>query len=185
MEQNSQHRNCLLVQIREAYGKVVYTYTTHLKMMNHLVKKNSIIKHFQIILSAISSGGFVGAIVTNEIRLTIIGGLFSTALLAINLFFKDFNLLEEIKQHRTAADELWMIREDYITLLTDFSVLSTFEIMEQRNKLQLRVFEVYRLSPKTNSKSYSQAQKALKSEEEQFFKTEEIDKMLPAHLRTK
>jgi len=183
MEQNSHHRDCLLVQIREAYGRVVYTYTTHLKMMNFLVKKNSVIKHCQIILSAISTGGFIGAIVTNEIALTIIGGLFSTALLAINLFFKDFNLLEEIKQHRTVADELWMIREDYITLLTDFSVLSTFEIMEQRNKLQSRVFEVYKVSPKTNSKSYAQAQKALKSEEEQFFAPEELDKMLPSHLR--
>lgn len=85
MEQNSHHRDCLLVQIREAYGRVVYTYTTHLKMMNFLVKKNSVIKHCQIILSAISTGGFIGAIVTNEIALTIIGGLFSTALLAINL----------------------------------------------------------------------------------------------------
>lgn len=183
MEQNSHHRNCLLVQLKEAYGKVVYTYTTHLKMMNHLVKKNSLIKYTQIILSAISTGGFLGSIITNEIVLTCIGGLFSTALLALNLFFKDFNLLEEIKQHRSAADNLWMVREDYISLLTDFSILSEAEIIEKRDKLQSRVFEIYKMAPKTDRKSYTEAQNVLKSEEEQFFSPEEIDKMLPSHLR--
>ncbi|ENZ6560176.1 MULTISPECIES: hypothetical protein [Enterococcus] len=41
------------------------------------------------------------------------------------------------------------------------------------------------MSLKTNSKSYESAQKALKSEEEQFFTEEELDKMLPEHLRKK
>lgn len=185
MEQNSHYRDCLLVQLKEAYGRVVYTYTTHLKMMNRLVKKNALIKYTQIILSAISTGGFLGSIITNEIVLTCIGGLFSTALLALNLFFKDFNLLEEIKQHRSAADNLWMVREDYISLLTDFSILSDAEIIEKRDKLQSRVFEIYKMAPKTDRKSYTEAQNALKSEEEQFFSPEEINKMLPSHLRDK
>lgn len=183
MEHNTTHRDGLLVQLREASGRVIYTYTTHLKMMNHLNEKNCIIKYAQICLSAISTGGFLGAIITNQIVLTCIGGLFSTALLALNLFFKDFNLIEEIKQHRIAADNLWMIREDYISLLTDFPVLCDEEIIAKRDSLQLRVFEIYKLSPKTDRKSYTEAQNALKSEEEQFFTPEEIDKMLPSHLR--
>lgn len=183
MEQNFRHREDLLVQLKEAYGRVVYTYTTHLKKLNDLVKKNTVIKYTQIALSAISTGGFLGLIITNEIIFTCIGGLFSTALLALNLYFKDFNLLEEIRQHRSAADNLWMVREDYISLLTDFSVLSNMEIMEERDKLQSRVFEIYKVAPKTDKKSYTEAQKALKSEEEQFFNSEEIDKLLPSHLR--
>lgn len=185
MEQNSHHRDCLLVQLREAYGRVVYTYTTHLKMMNHLIEKNAKIKNTQIFLSAISTGGFLGAIITNKVVLTCIGGLFSTALLALNLFFKDFNLLEEINQHHTATDNLWMVREDYISLLTDYSVLSDLEIMAQRDKLQSRVFEIYKAVPKTDKRSYIEAQNALKVEEEQFFTPEEIDEMLPPHLRDK
>ena len=109
--------------------------------------------------------------------------MFSTVLLAINLFFKDFNLLSEIKQHRDASDELWMVREDYISLLTDFEVLSEDEIVAKRDLLQNRTFEIYKTAPKTDAKSYSEAQRALKTEEEQFFTPEEIDKMLPAHLR--
>lgn len=77
MEQNSPHKEALMIQIKEAYGKVVYTYTTHLKMMNYLTKKNRIIKYIQIILSAISTGGFIGALITDEVILTCVGGLFS------------------------------------------------------------------------------------------------------------
>ena len=181
---NSQHKEALNTQLREAYGRLVYTFTTHLKMMNRLVCKNRKIKYAQIILSAISTGGFLGSIIANQIILTYVGGIFSTALLALNLFFKDFNLAEDIKQHRIASDNLWLIREQYISLLTDFPVLSEEEIINKRDSLQNQTFEIYKQSPKTDAKSYAAAQKALKGEEEQFFTPEEIDKMLPAHLRT-
>lgn len=41
MEHNESHKRDLKVQIREAFGRVVYTYTTHLKQAEFLVKKNS------------------------------------------------------------------------------------------------------------------------------------------------
>jgi len=183
MEQNSQHKENLLIQIRESYGKVVYTYTTHLKMIHRLADKNKIIKYCQIGFSAISTGGFLGAIIKNEVIYTCIGGLFSTILLALNLFVKDFNLLEVIKKHKNVANDLWMIREDYLSLLTDFSILTEEEIMKKRDELQLRVLKIYKTAPETDKKSYEEAQKAIKYEEEQFFTSEEIDKMLPPHLR--
>ena len=183
MAANSQHKEALRTQIREAYGRIVYTYTTHLKRMNRLDKNNRYIKYAQILLSAISTGGFLGSMITNQFILTCIGGIFSTALLFLNLYFKDFNLAEDSKQHRIASDNMWLIREQYISLLTDFEVLSEDDIIAKRDELQKLTFEVYNKSPKTDAKSYSVAQKALKTEEEQFFTPEEIDKMLPAHLR--
>jgi hypothetical protein len=183
MEANSRHRDALRTQIREAYGRIVYTYTTHLKKMNRLDKCNRQIKYTQIFLSAISTGGFLGSMITNQFFLTCIGGIFSTALLFLNLYFKEFNLAEESKQHRITADNLWIIREQYISLLTDFDILSEKDIVSKRDNLQKQTFEVYNASPKTDAKSYRAAQKALKSEEEQFFTPDEIDKMLPVHLR--
>ena len=183
METSSPHKGALRTQTREAYGRIVYTYTTHLKKMNRLDKNNRDIKYAQILLSAISTGGFLGSLITNQFVMICIGGIFSTALLFLNLYFKDFNLAEESKQHRIASDNIWLIREQYISLLTDFDVLSEDDIIAKRDELQKLTFEVYNKSPKTDAKSYSDAQKALKTEEEQFFTPEEIDKMLPAHLR--
>ena len=44
MEQNSQYRENLLIQLKESYGRVVYTYTSHLKQV---VDQHIIICHFQ------------------------------------------------------------------------------------------------------------------------------------------
>lgn len=183
MTASSPHKEALKIQLREAYGRIVYTYTTHLKKMNRLDKNHRLIKYIQIILSAISTGGFIGTMITDQFVLTCVGGIFSTALLILNLYFKDFNLTDESKQHRIASDNLWLIREQYISLLTDFDVLSEDDIIAKRDELQKMTFEVYNKSPKTDTKSYNAAQKALTSEEEQFFTPEEIDRMLPAHLR--
>jgi len=121
--------------------------------------------------------------ITNQFILTCVGGVFSTALLVLNLYFKDFNLSDESKQHRVASDNIWLLREQYISLLTDLDVLSEDAIVAKRDELQKLTFEVYNKSPKTDGKSYEAAQKTLKSEEEQFFTPEEIDMMMPAHLR--
>ena len=183
MEQNSQYRNGLLVQLKDTYGRVVYTYTSHLKQVNSLEKNLKIIKYSQIVLSAFSTGGFLGAIITNENAYTIVAGFFSTILLAFNLFFKNFNIENEIKQHILAADELWLIREKYISLMTDFDVLNIEDIISTRDTLLQETYEIYKKTPKTNSKSYRKAQEALKKEEEQFFTNEELNQMLPSHLR--
>ena len=68
MENNQSHRQNMKIQIREAYGRLVYTYTTHLKQVELLTKQNKRIKHWQITLSAISTGGFLGAVITNQMR---------------------------------------------------------------------------------------------------------------------
>lgn len=177
------HKDALKVQVREAYGRLVYTYTTHLKQVEQLTKKTQRIKYWQIGLSALTTGGFLGAVITNQIFMTWIGGIVSTVLLALNLFFKDFNLPDDIKNHRKTADDLWIVREWYISLLTDFDVLSEDTIMQIRDRLQNQTAEIYRIAPSTNAKSYASAQKALKENEEQNFQPLEIDKMLPEHLR--
>lgn len=183
MATSSPHKEALKTQLREAYGRIVFTYSTHLKKMNRLDKKYQNIKCAQILLSAISTGGILGSLITDQFNLTYIGAIFSTALLFLNLYFKDFNLAEKSKEHRIASDNLWLIRERYISLLTDFEMLSVEDIIVKRDELQKQTYEVYTNSPKTDAKSYAEAQKALKTEEEQFFTTEEIDKILPEHLR--
>ena len=183
MEQNSQYREKLLIQLKDTYGRVVYTYTSHLKQVNSLEKNLKIIKYCQIVLSALSTGGFLGAIITNENAYTVVAGFFSTVLLAFNLFFKNFNMENEIKQHILAADELWHIREKYISLMTDLDILKNEDIISIRDTLLQKTYEIYKKTPKTNSKSYRKAQEALKNEEEQFFTNEELNQMLPSHLR--
>ncbi|MDN6166798.1 MAG: SLATT domain-containing protein [Staphylococcus equorum] len=173
----------LEVQLRESYGKVTYTYTSHLKFMERIDKRNRYLKYLQIFLSAVTTGGLLGTMIFNENILIFVAGLFSTISLGINLYFKDFNLSEKSKQHQVASDKLWLIREKYATLLTDLEVLSLEKIMLERDKLRDKTHKIYVESPKTDEKSYAKTQNVLKKEEEQFFEEKELDQMLPKHLR--
>ena len=179
----SNHRIKLIHQIRDAYGNVVYTERTQLEQHLYLEKLNKGIKYFQIILSAISTVGFIGAVVNDEVVAVWIGGVFAALLLATNLFFKDFNIMSDMNQHRKTADELWSIKEQYKSLLTDFDSLSESAIIQKRDELQFQTSDVYKNMLKTGKRPFKLAQKALKVNKESFFSDDELNRLLPSHLR--
>lgn len=185
MDRNSQISQGYILesQIREAFGKVTYTQTCHDKIIKRLLKRNEAIKISQIILSAMTTGSFLITIISNESITAILGAILSFFLLILNTYSKNNNLVEIAQKHQKAADLLWKIREEYITLLTDFEVLDIKNIMSKRDELINRTSEVYSNSPRTDNKSYIAAQKALKTEEEQTFSEKEIDVMLPNSIR--
>lgn len=185
MERNSQISQGykLESQIREAYGRVTYTQTCHDKIISRLLKTNDRIKIWQIILSAITTSGFIVAILSEDKIASVLGAIISLVLLILNSYTKNFNLVEEAQEHKVASDALWKIREEYVSLLTDFEILEPESIMKKRDELQERTAEVYSNSPRTDGKSYAEAQKALKNDEEQTFSENEIDIMLPNSIR--
>lgn len=185
MERNSQVSQGYILesQIREAYGRLMYTETCHNKMAERLLKINNNIKIVQIVLSAMTTGGFLTALIFDEQIATVIGTILSLLLLIFNSYTKNFNLVEEAQSHQHSANQLWKIREEYVSLLTDFEILDLKQIMEIRTDLQNRTAEIYANCLKTDKKSYNNAQKALKTEEEQTFSEKEIDVMLPNSIR--
>lgn len=184
MERNSLYSQGyrLESQIREAYGRVVYTQTCHDKIVKRLKKYDDYVKIGQIVLSALTTGSFL-LIIFGEEKSAIFGAFISAALFILNTLSKNFKFIETAKQHQSAADFLWKIREEYVSLLTDFELLSQEEIMSKRDELQNRTYEVYSTTPRTDYKSYKEAQKALKTEEEQTLSDKEIDVMLPNAIR--
>lgn len=185
MERNS-HNNQgykLESQLREAYGRVVYTQTCHDKKATRLIKNNENIKIIQIVLSAMTTGGFITTILCNDNIVKIVGSLISFALLIFNSYTKNFNLVENATKHQKAANLLWKIREEYVSVLTDFDLLDVDKIILKRDELQERTYEVYSDSPRTDRRSYLETQKSLKLEEEQTFSDREIDLMLPNSIR--
>lgn len=169
-------------QLREAFGRVVYTQTCHDKIVKRYLTYDENIKIGQIVLSALTTGSFL-MIILGEEGAAFGGAILSTVLLIINTLSKNFKFVEMSKEHQVAADKLWKIREEYVSLLTDFELLDVSEVMKKRDELQDRTYQVYSNSPRTDAKSYKQSQKALKTEEEQTFSDDEIDVMLPNSIR--
>ena len=174
----------LEAQIRESFGRVVYSHKTHEKCADLLSQRLSRIKVLQIVLSALTTGGLVAAIFGSDEGS--IGGLVvSTLLLALNAYTKDLDLGEMAQKHREAATDLWLIREEYLSLLTDLRTGAggVGDFQSRRDELLVRLHAVYHSAPGTNSRAYAKAQKALKQNEELTFSDEEIDAFLPAALR--
>lgn len=177
-------RDGLKKQIKEAYGRLVYTQTTHLKQANIISIANATVQWLLIIFSAISTAGLIGIIFSSSpLALAIISGIFTAVSLAINLYSRGARLGERIEKHRSVANDLWPLREDYVSLLTDFDELDENTIRAKRDELKEKVATVYSNAPMTSTWAYHLAQRALKDEEEQYFAPGELDGIIPEHLR--
>ena len=178
-------------QLRECYGRVVYTHKTHEKCADILLEKNASIKRWQIILSAIIAGGVITMLFEfcpeyKKIAEVIVA-IISTILLVLNSYTKDYDLGTIAQKHRQVAAEIWLIREQYLTLLTALRMKqsSIDEICLQRDKLLEDLHNIYLGAPSTNFEAYQKAQNALKNMEDMTFSDDEIDKFLPKELKRK
>lgn len=170
-------------QIREEYGKLVYSYACHWEEIGILSGTNSLLNNGEILLTAASTTGIVGLLITNIKIVGIIGAICSALALAITLYARDNNIERKISKHQETADELWLIREKYISLLTDISILDESEISSMRDELLERSAIIYKNALPTSQKSYSNAQMQLKEKGYQYFEQSELNKMLPEYLR--
>lgn len=185
MERNSNVDNKLLSQIKNSYGKICYSLTSHEKEIQHLTFLQKSIKMTQIILSAISAGTIISVLFGQSRNYQIIASVVSVLLVIVNSITLKFDISSDISRHVNATNKLWIVRERYLSLITDFEILDKSEVRQTRDKLIEQTNEIYSYAPKTSSKSYKKTQKALKIEEEQFFTDEELNQLLPPSLRTK
>lgn len=178
-------RDILDGQLRESFGRVVYTHKAHEKEADMLLARLSKIKLGQILLPAISTGGFVAMLLGTGWWGSLVGAIFSAALLALNLYTRNYDLAKQAQQHRDAAINIWSIREKYLSLITDLAMESgsLSDIQLKRDALTDELRETYASSPSTTEAAYRKAHKALNLQEEMTFSVAEVDSFLPSALR--
>lgn len=180
-----QSRAILEGQLRECYGRVVYSHKTHEKCADILLSRLSRIKLWQIGLSAITTGGFIAAVFGAGTIGALIGILVSTSLLVLNAYTKNYDLGELAQKHRQAGADLWVIREKYLSLITDLRMgeKPIESLQSERDKLLDELHAVYSGAPSTTYQAYKKAQEALQKLEDLTFSDEEIDAFLPKELK--
>ena len=181
----SEQKFLLESQIREIYGRVVYTHKTHEKCADVLKERNDCLKITEIVLSALTTTSILILIFGEGKIFQFVAALFSTLLLCLTLYSKDYNLLALAEKHKQAALDILEIREKFLSLLVDIRIgnVDIITLQEARDKLNEQLVNTYRGAPKTINKAYKIASKALQENEEFTFSNEEIDKFLPASLR--
>ena len=172
-------------QLRECFGRVVYSHKTHEKCADILFSRLSKIKLWQIILSAVATGGFIAAVFGAGQIGAVMGIIVSTTLLVLNAYTKNYDLGELAQKHRQAGVDLWIVREKYLSLITDLRMgEKPFEKLQtERDELLEELHSVYSGAPSTTYKAYRKAQEALKKFEDMTFSDDEINAFLPKELK--
>jgi hypothetical protein len=185
MAQDSQAKNVLEAQLRELYGRTVWTHKTQEKCADILRARNHNMKIFQIILSALTTTGILITVFGENQTIGIISAILSAILFTLNAYFQKYDLGEIAQKHSESASDIWNIREQYLSLLTDLNsgIINLEQVSAKRDELQNDLFNVYKGAPRTLSKAYKKATEALKMNEELTFSKDEINNLLPMELR--
>lgn len=177
----------LEAQIRECFGRVVYSTKTHEKCADLCMDRLRWIKVVQIVLSALTTGGLLTALLGDpkfSQAATVGSAVASTILLVLNAYMKDVDPGQQAEKHKKTASELWEIRESYLSVLADLhdGHLDLESVRKKRDDLQTRLANIYGTAPRTSARAYGIASAGLKQHEELTFSDEEIDKFLPDAL---
>lgn len=188
-ESVSEDHSHLLAQVREAFGRVVYSHKTHEKQADLCFRKHRRQQAALVVLTAAGSGTFLAALVGTTISpqaASLTTSFVALLVTAISLATKTFEFSKEADAHRATAALLWDARESYLSLITDLRAgsISGSEARARRDGLQADVLAAYAEAPRTSAKAFKKAGGGLKSNEEMTFTAEEIDRFLPEALRS-
>ena len=172
-------------QIRECFGRVVYSHKAHEKMADRCSQTLQGYKMCQIAVSVLTTSGALSVVFVEQFWLKLATAVLSVVSLWVAGYMKGFDPGGTAQKHRDAAANLWPVRESYLSLLTDIRMggVSPEEGVKRRDELQKILAAIYQGAPQTNSKAYADAQIALKKNEDYTFADAEIDKFVPVSLR--
>jgi hypothetical protein len=170
--------------IRESFGRAVYSHKTHEKAREMASSRAVIVKWVNILLTTLTSASVLSAVITNQKVLLYVGSGLAGIALAFTIFQLSFDPAKDAERHRSAANELWYVREKYIHLLTDIATdPASVDIVRRRDELMEELKAIYKLAPDTTGRAYRRAQQALQINEDMTFANEEINRFLPDSLR--
>lgn len=178
----------LLAQVREAYGRVVYSHKTREKQADICFGRHRRQQWVLILLTAISSGAFLVSllgVVTSKETASLVTSFIALLVTGTTLGGKTLKFEEEADAHRDIAARLWGVRESYLSLISDLMsrAVSTSEARGKRDHLQGELGAIYSEAPRTGSKAFRMASGGLKENEEMTFTSAELDLLLPQALR--
>lgn len=178
----------LLEQVREIYGRVVYTHKTQEKEADRWHNWDMGQRWALVGLTVLGSatfltallGAFVGerwsGLVTSFVALLVSGA---------SLAAKELKFGQRTEAHRDCAAQLWNLRESYLSLIADLmsGAMDLDQGRTRRDELQQQSAEVLAAAPRTTMTAYDRAREALQNNEELTFSSVEIDRLLPEALR--
>lgn len=180
-------REAFDAQIRENYGRIVYTHKTHEVIADRYDGQQKRIKLGQIVLAAVTTISATGTVFSDEVWVPYFTVVVAAIMTFLSGYAKDIDPGSSAQRHREVAADIWAVREQYLGLITDTQDLNIplEGLRSRRDELQAKQHEIYRTAPHTDRKAYEKAQNMLKNKEDMTFSENELNAFMPPQLRKK
>ena len=171
--------------VRDSYRGVVWSHKFQEKQADIYAEKYKKMETLNIAAASLTSVGIVAMIFTDPLWLKLISALISFATVYITAYFKSFDLQKLTSSHKSTANKLIAIRDQYKILIMKIKLeADTVENLIQRYEdLVKKTNEIFLEAPRTSDNAVERARVALKVKKDNTFSDEEIDLFLPESLR--
>ena len=176
----------LLDVVRLNYVSVVWTHKIQEKQADIYAAQYKGIESFNVILAALTSCGAV-SIFTNpdSLALKIATVVLSFATTAVTAYLKSFDLKAMEKQHKDAANNFLVIRNELLQIIAEIHMQKKMisEIDKEFRDITAGLNSLYLSAPSTTAVAVASAEKALGPDKEYTYADADIDRFLPPNLR--
>lgn len=171
--------------VRQDYANVVWSHKIQEKQSDIYAKQFKCMETVRIILAVLTSGGIFTTIFVEGLFLKVVSSILAVTTAFINSYFKSFDIQSMASRHKSAANDLWKIREELMILLTKtkLQIASIDNLSNEHADVINRLGSIYLNAPSTTDKAVDKASKALKDLQDNTYTDDEIDRFLPQSLR--
>ena len=177
--------NILEDAVRDIFVRAVWSHKIQEKQADIYQKQYKRMETWNIVFASMTSTGIISLCIWNELWIKIISAFLSFATVFIGAYFKSFAPHKMAKTHKEAANDLLIVRNEIICLLTSIKLKekSVGELEDRYRALMEKANGVYKNAPSTTERAVELAKEALQVKGDNTFSEDETDSYLPAALR--
>ncbi len=171
--------------VRDSYSGVVWSHKIQEKQSDIYAEKFKKMETINIGAASLTSVGIIAMVFTDPLWLKLVSALVSFASVYITAYFKSLDLQKLISSHKTIANKLIPVRDQYKVLLTEIRLQndSVENLLKSYNELVIETDTIYLEAPSTTDEAVDRAREALKIKKDNTFSDDETDSFLPISLR--
>lgn len=171
--------------VRDTLGSVVWSHKIQEKQADIYDIRFKLMETTKIASASLTSVGVVSLIFTDQLWIKLVSALISFISVFVSTFFKSFDLQTMVNQHKSAANNLLLVRDDLKLLLLQIRLQKDdpVALFEKYESIVHQLDKIYADAPNTTNKAVEMAREALNVTQDNAFSDAEINRFLPAELR--
>ncbi len=171
--------------LKKLYVSVVWTHKIQEKESDRLRNIDVFLKACSIVSLALSASGIFSVIFINSQTLAIVTAIFTFFSLIVSIISMSCDFKSSSSKHKRSALEFLTLRNALEVCLTDISYdrFSPEDMIKKKDYFEKKYTECCQMSLSASNIAVRRAKKALYEVKDNTYTNEEMDKIIPMHLR--